>query len=98
MLRKLDFVRCVIVRNPSFCTALFALLLLTLKQYRVAMSKLRVSSHRLLIESGRWNKPQPIPRNERLCQIATNWKMNTIFYWSVPFLPMKERNILNRIM
>ena len=43
---------------------------LTLKQYRVAMSKLRVSSHRLLIESGRWNKPQPIPRNERLCQIC----------------------------
>ena len=43
---------------------------LTLKQYRVAMSKLRVSSHRLLIESGRWIKPQPIPRNERLCQIC----------------------------
>ena len=43
---------------------------LTLKQFRVAMSKLRVSSHRLLIESGRWNKPHPIPRNERLCQIC----------------------------
>ena len=39
----------------------------TTKKFRVALSKLRTSSHRLLIESGRWNRPHPIPREQRLC-------------------------------
>ena len=39
-------------------------------KFRVALSKLRLSSHRLLIESGRWNRPQPIPREQRLCAIC----------------------------
>lgn len=34
------------------------------------MSKLRLSSHRLFIESGRWNRPQPIPREERKCSFC----------------------------
>lgn len=33
-----------------------------------ALSKLRMSSHRLEIESGRWVKPNSIPVNERKCQ------------------------------
>ena len=40
------------------------------RKFRVALSKLRLSSHRLLIESGRWNRPQPIPREQRLCAIC----------------------------
>ena len=32
-----------------------------------ALSKLRMSSHRLEVESGRWVKPNPIPFNERHC-------------------------------
>lgn len=32
-----------------------------------ALSKLRMSSHRLEVESGRWVKPIPIPFNERHC-------------------------------
>ena len=31
------------------------------------MTKLRVSSHRLQIEAGRWVKPNRIPVNERVC-------------------------------
>ena len=40
------------------------------RKFRVVLSKLRLSSHRLLIESGRWNRPQPIPREQRLCAIC----------------------------
>ena len=31
------------------------------------MTKLRVSSHRLSIESGRWSNPNPTPLSERNC-------------------------------
>ena len=40
------------------------------RNFRVALSKLWLSSHRLLIESGRWNRPQPFPREQRLCAIC----------------------------
>ena len=40
----------------------------TVKKYRFSLSRLRVSSHRLAIESGRWHKPNIIPLNERKCQ------------------------------
>ena len=32
-----------------------------------ALTRLRVSSHRLMIETGRWQKPSSIPINERKC-------------------------------
>ena len=34
------------------------------------MSRLRLSSHRLAVESGRWHKPLPIPFIERKCTIC----------------------------
>jgi len=37
------------------------------ENHRIALSKLRVSSHRLIIESGRWHKPIATPYNERKC-------------------------------
>ena len=37
------------------------------KKYRIALTRLLVSSHRLNIETGRWSN---IPRNERLCSIC----------------------------
>lgn len=40
---------------------------LTLKKYRFAVTRLRLSAHRLAIETGRWHKPNKIPRNERKC-------------------------------
>ena len=36
-------------------------------KFRKDLSKLRVSSHRLAIESGRWHKPQPISYVDRKC-------------------------------
>ena len=40
------------------------------KKFRTALTRLRVSSHRLEIEMGRWHKPHIIPRNERKCQLC----------------------------
>ena len=37
-------------------------------KYMQAMSKLRMSSHRLAKESGRWTRPNRIPVNERKCR------------------------------
>lgn len=37
-------------------------------KYRYAFTWLRTSSHRLEIETGRWTKPNSIPRSERKCQ------------------------------
>ena len=35
--------------------------------FRFELTGLRVSSHRIAAETGRWHKPQPIPLNERKC-------------------------------
>ena len=41
--------------------------ILNISKFRYSMTKLRVSSHRLSIESGRWSKPNPTPLSERNC-------------------------------
>ena len=41
-----------------------------IKKFRTALTKLRLSSHRLEIEAGRWAKPQPVPRENRLCTVC----------------------------
>ena len=38
------------------------------KKFRIAMTKLRVASHRLEIEEGRWAKPNRVPVDERKCR------------------------------
>ena len=37
------------------------------RKERVALTKIRISAHRLAIEKGRYAKPRPIPREERWC-------------------------------
>ena len=39
-------------------------------KYSQAFSKLRMSSHRLAIESGRWTRPNRIPIEQRICLIC----------------------------
>jgi len=36
-------------------------------KFRYSFTKLRVSANRLFIETGRWEKPNSIPLDERLC-------------------------------
>ena len=43
---------------------------INVRKFRVAMSKLRVSSHRLEIETGRWARPNSIPFDQRVCKIC----------------------------
>ena len=37
-------------------------------KYRNALIRFRLSSHRLAVETGRWNKPRPAPFDERKCE------------------------------
>jgi len=39
-------------------------------KFRVNLSKLRMSSHRLNIETGRWARPTPIPLDQRKCTVC----------------------------
>lgn len=41
--------------------------IVTVNKFRIALSKLRLSSHTLEIEKGRYKKPTPVPVNERKC-------------------------------
>lgn len=43
-----------------------------ISKYRHAMTRLRVSSHRLEVEAGRWHKPVSTPFNERKCRVCDN--------------------------
>ena len=45
-----------------------------IEKFRFVMSRIRISSHRLKIEAGRWHRPQSIPLNERKCIIYNNVK------------------------
>ena len=38
-----------------------------IKKFRIALTKFRVSSHRLSVEVGRWHRPNPIQHENRLC-------------------------------
>ena len=38
--------------------------------HRTALTRLRVGSHRLAIELGRYHKPKPLPIKERLCDLC----------------------------
>ena len=44
--------------------------ILTVQKYRISLSRLRLSSHRLEIEMGRWAKPNKVPLDSRKCKIC----------------------------
>ena len=41
-----------------------------ISKHRIALSRLRTSSHHLAIETGRWQKPISIPYNDRKCIVC----------------------------
>ena len=45
---------------------------ITITKFRQDLTRLRVSSHILQIETGRWHNPHKIPRNERICIICNS--------------------------
>ena len=46
------------------------LVVCNIRKYRFNLTGLRISSHRLRIESGRWSKPNPTPVEQRLCIVC----------------------------
>ena len=46
--------------------------LVNVEKFRFALSRIRMSSHRLQIEAGRWHRPHRIPVNERKCLDCNN--------------------------
>ena len=42
--------------------------LINIEKVRVALSRFRVSAHRLDVETGRWHKPVAVPFNESKCR------------------------------
>ncbi len=43
---------------------------ITVRKFRTSLTRLRVSSHRLAVEAGRWHKPISIPFDDRKCQVC----------------------------
>ena len=53
------------------------------KKFRNALSRLRISSHRLEVETGRWNKPQRIEYVERKCRLCNKLEDEFHFFNAV---------------
>ena len=64
--------------------------------HRNALSRLRVSSHRLQIEMGRWHKPNVIPRNERKCQLCNTLEDEFHFLLECPLYFELRKTYINR--
>ena len=56
---------------------------LNIVKYRKCFSRLRISSHRLEVEVGRWAKPNKIPYEKKNVKSVTSKKTNLTFYLSV---------------
>ena len=58
--------------------------IITVKKFRTSLSRLRISSHRLEIETGRWHKPEKTPRSERKCQLCNTLEDEFHFIFECP--------------
>ena len=62
---------------------------------RKALSRFRLSSKHLKVESSRWHNPQPIPFNDRKC---TLWRTSSILYVNVQNMNKYEEFIYRTIL
>ena len=58
--------------QPALGVILCMLILINIETFRVALSRFRVSAHRLGVETGRWHKPVAVHVNERKCRTCLN--------------------------
>ena len=65
-----DSSRATFYRTISFFDLQPYLYEVKVPKFRHALAKLRMSSHRLEVECGRWRKPVSVPINERLCTLC----------------------------
>ena len=59
---------------------------ITIRKFRTAMTKLRVSSHRLEVETGRLSRPVSKPFDERKCHICNKLEDEFHFFFSVLYI------------
>ena len=57
---------------------------INISKFRTALTRFRVSSHRLAVETGRWHKPQPIKINERKCLLCNSLEDEFHFIFECP--------------
>jgi hypothetical protein len=62
--------RAVTYRHISVFEYKLYLDIISAEKFRTALTRLRVSSHRLAVETGRWHKPNSIPYELRKCTVC----------------------------
>jgi hypothetical protein len=68
--------------------------IVTVTKFRKSFTRLRLSSHRLQIETGRWNKPLSIPINERKCKFCNTLEDEYHFVIECPvYLDLRKQYI-----
>ena len=67
-----------------------------MKKFRVVMTKLRVFSHRLEIEVGRWARPNRTPIDETKCRYCDKLEDEFHFLLECTLYVESRKNILNK--
>ena len=57
--------------------------LIHIKKCGVSLSRVKVSAHRLAIETGRWHKPIAVPVDERKCRTLSQIHLYNVVQFSV---------------
>ena len=68
----------------------------TIKKFRIALSKLRMSSHRLEVETGRWTRPNSTPISERLCKLCNKLEDEFHFVLECPVYSDLRKSYVSR--
>ena len=68
----------------------------SVKKFRTALTRLRMSSHNLEIEAGRWHRPNVIPRDERKCQLCNELEDEFHFILECPLYHELRVEYINR--
>ena len=69
---------------------------LNIVKYRKCLSRLRLSSHRLEVEVGRWVKPNKIPYENRKCKICNVFKDKFHFLLECPLYDNLRKVYINK--
>ena len=66
---------------------------MTVGKFRYAFTQLRVASHRLEIETGRWHKSIEHQMKKENAVFVIVWKMNFTLFWNVNYIKIYGTNI-----
>ena len=66
---------------------------INVEKFRTSLSKLRLSSHRLEVEAGRWAKPNKIPYENRKCKICYSLEEFHFVFECVLFVEIRQKYV-----